>query len=121
MTDIEPVVLIKLYDLTGDSDSDGIDATAATVTYNTMMKKLEGELTESARMGIQMWKLASTVKRTGDWLKRNHAKALDDKNKEERKRKRRRHGFSEVRALHRDEELPMGVRMRKQSEIEKQF
>ena len=111
-TDIEPVVLLELYDLTGDSIVEDIVSTAGTVSYNAMMEKLEGELTEAARLGKEMTKLASKVKQTGDWLKINYAKALEDAKNDERKRKRRRHCFSEVRALHRDEELPMGVRMR---------
>ena len=111
-TDIEPVVLLELYDLTRDSIVQDIVSTAGTVSYNAMMEKLEGELTEAARLGKEMTKLASKVKQTGDWLKINYAKALEDAKNDERKRKRRRHGFSEVRALHRDEELPMGVRMR---------
>ena len=111
-TDIEPVVLLELYDITGDSIVEDIVSTAGTVSYNAMMEELEGELTEAARLGMEMTKLNSKVKRTGDWLKNNYAKALEDAKNDERKRKRRRHGFSEVRALHRDEELPMGVRMR---------
>ena len=99
-TVIEPVVLLELYDLTGDSIVEDIDSTAWTVSYNAMTEKLEGELTEAARLGIEMWKLASRVKRTGDWLKKNYAKAFEDAKNDKRKRKRRRHGFSEVGALH---------------------